>query len=155
MPKIILIFITLLLSLILSILPLPGNLSLINPSWVLLSLFFWTDSYPRLVNVGVAFSMGIMMDVLMGSLLGLHAFVFVVMIYIFDMFYRRFHMFHLLQQSLMIAALIAVSWLIMFSLDHALTDSPMLWSLMFGTVTSGLAWPFYQYFSQKFHFLKG
>lgn len=155
MNKFILMILSLLLSLMMSVLPLPGGLLVINPLWCLLTLLFWTYNYPCMVNVGVAWCVGIMMDGLTGSLLGLHAFSFVVVIYLFDLFYRRFHMFHVLQQSLVIGVLVACNFMIIFFVRHLLTDNVTDWFIIFSIVTSALCWPFYCLFGQKLHLIKG
>lgn len=144
-----------LLSLLLSIAPLPENLMFLNPSWYLLTLLFWTYAYPRMVNVGIAWCVGIIMDGMTGSLLGLHAFAGVITVYMFDIFYRRFHMFHLLQQSLVIGVLVACNFMIMFGIEHMLTNHLIVWSLVLGAISSAFCWPFYQIFGQKFHLRKG
>lgn len=146
---------TFIFSLLLSIAPLPGNLLFLNPSWYLLTLLFWTYTYPRMVNVGMAWCIGILMDGMTGSILGLHAFSSVIIIYMFDVFYRRFHMFHLLQQSLMIAVFVAANFMIMFSIEHLLGNSLIVWSVILGAISSAFCWPFYQLFLQKLHLNKG
>ena len=155
MTKFILIIFSLLFSLMMSLLPLPEGLLEINPLWCLLTLLFWTYSYPRRVNVGVAWCVGMMMDGLTGSLLGLHAFSFVIVIYLFDLFYRRFHMFHVLQQSFVIGILVACNFMIIFSVRHLLTDNATDWSIMLSVVTSALCWPFYCFVGQKLHLIRG
>jgi len=146
---------SLLLSLMLTVLPLPEGLLEINPSWCLLTLLFWAYNYPRSINVGVAWCVGILVDGLTGSLLGLHALSFVIIIGLFDLFYRRFHMFHVLQQSLVIGILIICYFMIIFSVRHLLTDNMTDWMVMLSAVTSMLCWPFYCLFGQKFHLMRG
>jgi rod shape-determining protein MreD len=139
----------------LSIAPLPQEFLPINPAWCLLTLLFWTYGNPRRVNVGVAWCVGIIVDGLTGSLLGLHALSFVVVVAILDLFYRRFHMFHLLQQSLMIGVFVICNFIIMFTIRHLLTDNTTEWSLMLSAISSALCWPLYQFFGQKFRLMKG
>ncbi|MCD8542014.1 MAG: rod shape-determining protein MreD, partial [Gammaproteobacteria bacterium] len=43
---------------------------------VCLHCFFWTYGYSRYVNVGVAWCIGVFVDGLTGTLLGMHAFFF-------------------------------------------------------------------------------
>lgn len=155
MPKIVIVIFSVLLSLIMTLLPLPEGMLELNPSWCLLTLLFWTYSDPRIVNVGVAWCVGIMVDSLTGSLLGVHAFSFVVVVFLFDLFYRRFHMFHVLQQSLVIGILIACNFIIIFCVRHMLVDSVISWAEILSAFTSALCWPFYRFLDQKFHLTKG
>ncbi|MES2205145.1 MAG: rod shape-determining protein MreD [Pseudomonadota bacterium] len=152
LPMIILSF---LLSLMLSLLPLSEGLLELNPSWCLLTLLFWTYHYPHRVNVGIAGCVGILVDGLSGSLLGLHVFAYVSVVFLFDLFYRRFHMFHVLQQSLVIGILIACNFVIIISVKHILTDNLIDWSVMLSVITSMLCWPFYCLLGQKFHLIRG
>lgn len=155
MTKILLIILSLLLSCMMALLPLTKNLLVLNPSWCLLTLFFWTYSYPRLVNVGVAWCVGMVVDGLTGSLLGLHAISFVIVISLFDFFYRRFHMFHVLQQSLVIGALVVFHFLIIFFVNHLMINDITDWPVMLSAMTSVLCWPLYCLFGQKFHLIRG
>lgn len=155
MPKAIMIILSLLLSFMMSLLPLPEGLLEVNPSWCLLTLLFWTYGHPRSVNVGVAWCVGIIVDGLTGSLLGLHALSFVVVIYLFDLFYRQFHMFHVLQQSLVIGVLVACNYMIVFFIRHMLTDNVASWPVMLSAAASMACWPVYRLFGQKFHLIRG
>jgi len=155
MTKIIVIIFSLLLSLMMSILPFSGRLLELNPSWCLLTLLFWTYGYPRIINVGMAWCIGIITDGLTGSLLGMHAFSFVITVFLFDLFCRRFHMFHILQQSLVMGVLVAFNSILLLSLEHLLTDNMTDWTVMLSAVTSVLCWPFYRFFGQKFHLIRG
>ncbi len=143
-----------LLSLMMSIVPLPEELLPANPSWCLLTLLFWTYSNPRIVNVGVAWGVGVLMDGLTGSLLGLHAFSFVIVVYLFDFFYRRFHMFHVLQQSLVVGILVAFNFMVILSVKHMLTANITVWAVMLSAGTSAVCWPFYLFFGQKFNLMR-
>lgn len=155
MTKFFMLIFTFLLSLMMSLLPLPQTVLALNPSWCLLTLLFWTYGYPRMVNIGVAWCVGIIIDGTTGSLLGLHALSFVSVVFLFDIFYRRFHMFHVLQQSLMIGIFMLLDFAIIFSVRHFLTDDGVDWPVLFSVVTSMLCWPFYCLFGQKFHLIKG
>jgi len=65
--------ISLLMSLVLTILPLPAWASWWRPQWVFLVLIFWMLTLPYRVGLGVAWIMGLIVDLLLGTTLGLHA----------------------------------------------------------------------------------
>ena len=65
---------TLLIALVLQIVPLPIQVDIYRPDWVLIVLAYWTMALPHRVNVGVAFMAGIAMDILLGTSLGIHSF---------------------------------------------------------------------------------
>ena len=59
---------------LLMILPLPDSLRFLRPEWVLITLIYWAMAVPRLVGVGFAWVVGLLMDVMMGGAIGLLAF---------------------------------------------------------------------------------
>ncbi|MCD8513982.1 MAG: rod shape-determining protein MreD [Nitrincola sp.] len=67
------IFATFLLGLILSQLPLPDFLMWYRPEWVALVLIYWVMMLPHRVGLMSAFFMGLLLDVIRGSVLGLNA----------------------------------------------------------------------------------
>lgn len=66
---IIIIFI-LLIALVASITPLPLGIDAFRPDWVLVVLIYWCLALPTKVNVISAWFMGLLLDVLLGSVLG-------------------------------------------------------------------------------------
>lgn len=155
MVKWLLIIVSFLLSLGLTILPLPADLLAVNPSWCLLTLLFWTYGYSHRVNVGIAWCIGVLVDSLTGTLLGMHAFSFVVIVFIFDLFCRRFHMFHPLQQSIVIGVLMGINVLILIILGQFFSVVTVNHLELFGIITTALCWPFYQHIGQKLYSMKG
>lgn len=155
MPRLFILLFTIIASLLLMLLPLPYYLSLLNPTWILLTLLFWNHICPRWVNIGLSWCMGIVLDGLTASILGLHAMGFVIIIYLFDVFYRRFKMFHIVQQTVMIGILFIVYWMIILLTNHVLTQSPICWPLFLNAFTSAFCWPLYRLFAYKFHSIKG
>src|SRR5262245_10311688 len=87
-----------LLGMILEVLPLPHWAIWIRPNWVFLILLFWVLSQPQYVGLFVAFVVGILMDLLTGTLLGQHAFVFCFVVYLAMIFQPRLKSFPLGQQ---------------------------------------------------------
>ena len=65
------IVITLLLALVINMLPLGRIVWL--PDWLMVLLAFWSLNQPQRVGLGIAFLLGLVMDVDRGSLLGQHA----------------------------------------------------------------------------------
>lgn len=149
------ILLSFLLSLMLSILPLPGVLLTLNPSWCLLTVLFWVYAHPKKVNVGLAGGVGLLLDSLTGSPLGLHVCAFVIVVFLFDLFYRRFHMFHILQQSLMIGILMLIYWVIVFIIGYLFTNMVLAASELLSVITSVFCWPLYCVLGQKFHLMRG
>ena len=102
------------LAFMLTLLPMPGWAVWLRPAWVLMVLIFWAMSAPERVNVGTAWIIGIILDVLLGSLLGEHAFALTIVTYIVVRMYSRLRMFPLIQQGLSIFLLVFLYQFILF-----------------------------------------
>ena len=101
---------SLLLALVLTMLPL-GRV-LWTPDWVLLLLVFWGLQQPQRVGMGVAFAMGLVLDVQQSALLGQHAVVYALAVFAVQAAARRLLWFGALMQALQLAPV--------FFLAHAL-----------------------------------
>ena len=64
---------SLIIALVLQIVPLPIQVDLYRPDWVLVVLSYWCMALPHRVNVGIAFVTGIAVDILVGTTLGIHS----------------------------------------------------------------------------------
>ena len=69
----VIIIFTLLIALMASIMPMPLNADAFRPDWVLIVLMYWCMALPGRVNILTAWVMGFLLDVLLGSVLGVHA----------------------------------------------------------------------------------
>lgn len=132
---------SMLIALSILLIPLPLSLQWFMPQLCLLVLFSWSYLQPSFVNVGVAWFVGILLDVLTGSLLGLHALSFVLMLYIFLLFHARISMFYRIQQSLIIACFALLNSLVIFCLQSMFSDSPSSMKITFSVFATALLWP--------------
>src|SRR5689334_20324828 len=96
------ILISLLIALMLMLLPMPAWAAWMRPVWVLMVLIYWTIAVPYRVNTGIAFVMGLLIDLLTGTLLGEHALALTVVIYFVARLHMRLRMYPLIQQSMSI-----------------------------------------------------
>jgi rod shape-determining protein MreD len=135
------ILITLLVAFILTLLPMPGWAVWLTPSWVLMVLIYWAMSAPDRVNVGVAWIVGIFLDVLEGTLLGEHAFALTMIVYLVVRMSSRLRMFPLIQQGLSIFLLVLLYQFILFCIQGFLGALPSSWLYWFSSLTSMLLWP--------------
>lgn len=135
------IFASFIVALILMLLPMPSWTVWLRPSWVLLVLIFWTMHVPYRVNVGIAWLMGIILDVLNGTLLGEHALALSIVIYFVARIHSRLCMFPLLQQGLSVFLLVLFYQAIIYCIQGFIGDLPrgiLYWS---SALTSMLLWP--------------
>ena len=100
------IIISLAVSFALTVLPLPSMLDMLRPYWVALVLIYWCLETQGIVSLGLAFLLGLLLDLLTGSLLGLHALSLVIMVYLVSRFRARLRFFPPWQQALSVLALL-------------------------------------------------
>tara|TARA_Y100001970_G_scaffold128457_1_gene158625 strand:- start:414 stop:920 length:507 start_codon:yes stop_codon:yes gene_type:complete len=94
-----LIFLTLFVALYIDSYLFSANLQIIKPTFVLLTLIYWNMALPDRVGIAAALSFGIFVDLVEGSLLGLHGILFVLITYVCQRFFYQFRVSPLWQQS--------------------------------------------------------
>jgi rod shape-determining protein MreD len=67
------VYITALIALMLTVIPLPQVLSIIWPNLLVLTVLYWTTMTPRIGGLLIGFLAGLALDVLVGTQLGQHA----------------------------------------------------------------------------------
>ena len=97
---------SLLVALLLTLLPLPAPLGVLRPYWLALVMAFWVMEDPDRIGLGFAFLVGLVADLIVGSLLGEQALRLVVMTFILQRFRARLRFFPISQQALAIGALL-------------------------------------------------
>jgi len=133
--------ITLAAACFLTVLPLPAVLGPLRPYWVALVMIFWCLETQALISLSSAFLTGLVLDLLTGSLLGMHALELVILVYLVTRFRARLRFFPPWQQALSVLALllndrIIVLWIISLKGDPLPSASYWLAPLV-GT----LLWP--------------
>ena len=108
---------SLVLTLALSLVPLPHAVSSFRPDLVAVVLLYWSLSAPRRFSLLTAFWMGIVLDTLSGSLLGQHALALLVIVYIAERLHLRIRVFPMSQLGLVVLALLGLYEFILFWID--------------------------------------
>ncbi|MEI6894459.1 MAG: rod shape-determining protein MreD [Colwellia sp.] len=135
------IILTLLIALMASITPMPMSVGDFRPDWVLIVLLYWCLALPNKVNVITAWVMGFILDVLLGSVLGVHACAMALSIYIVVVNFQKIRNFSVWQQALIVGVLSALYNLIVFWLQRFLTDVVFLPSYLYPVITTIVLWP--------------
>ncbi|RLW71804.1 MAG: rod shape-determining protein MreD, partial [gamma proteobacterium symbiont of Stewartia floridana] len=135
------IYLSLLVGFILTIMPLPEWANTFRPQWVALILIYWCMTMPERIGVGVGWSTGFLLDVLTGTLLGQHALGFSVIAYLMLRLHLRVRVIPLRQQVFTIFILLLVERLLaLWSTGAANYPTPSLWYWV-TPVVSTLLWP--------------
>jgi rod shape-determining protein MreD len=136
-----LITITFVVALLLSIVKLPEWAAWFRPAWVPVLLLFWVLVLPQRVGLGIAWGLGIVLDVLNATLLGEHALGLVLIAYLCLRFYRQVRMFPMMQQAVVITVLISIYQGLLFWIQHMrgqAMDSSLFWFPVLATL---VIWP--------------
>ncbi|MEO8738112.1 MAG: rod shape-determining protein MreD [Casimicrobiaceae bacterium] len=132
---------TLLAGLAANMLPLSGVALLLRPDCLALILLFWCIREPRLIGVGIAWSLGLFMDVADGTVFGQHALAYAVLAYAAEYFRRRVLRFSLWQQAAQVAVLLLLCAGLV-ALVRIVGGAPLpRWSYVIGSLTGALLWP--------------
>jgi len=135
------IYLSLFVALILTVMPMPQLVKLARPDWVLLVLMYWAMALPQRISVGTAFFSGFIVDVLVGTVLGVNALAFSVVIFIVAQHHLKIRNFSVVQQSLLLGLLLALYQLLLFWLSHFLTGVYFMPQYLWPVITGMLVWP--------------
>ncbi|WP_456404884.1 rod shape-determining protein MreD [Thiolapillus sp.] len=132
---------TLFISLVLSVMPMPENLQFYRLQWVALVLIYWCMALPERVGVGIGFFVGLLLDILTGTLLGQHAFGLSVISFITLKTHKRVRVFPLWQQSVFVMLVLYVDRLLFFWVDGAIGRPAGMFESWVAPLLGGLIWP--------------
>lgn len=135
------VLLTFLVALMASIMPLPLSVDAFRPDWILVVTLYWCLALPTKVNVITAWVMGFILDVLLGSTLGVHAGAMAISVYIVAGNFQKIRNFSVWQQAMIIGVLSALYHLIVFWLQRFLTDAVFLPSYLYPVITTIILWP--------------
>lgn len=135
------ILLTLIIALTLMLLPMPGWTVWLRPAWVLMVLIYWAMVAPNKVSVGVAWIVGLLVDLLNGTLLGEHALAFIIVIYIVSRMHIRLRMSPMLQQGLSVLVFVLLYQFILYCIQGFIGQLPVSQLYWLSSVTSMLLWP--------------
>lgn len=133
--------ITLIVSLVLSVLPMPENLQFYRLQWTAMVLIYWCMALPERVGVGIGFFAGLLLDILTGTLLGQHAFGLAAIAFITVKTHKRVRVFPLWQQSVFVVLVLYVDRLLFVWVDGTIGRSAGMLESWFAPLLGGLIWP--------------
>jgi len=135
------VLITILVAFMLMIMPLPDALESFRPDWITLILIFWAMTVPRSYSVGIAWLIGIVLDVALGTMLGQHALALSVVIYITVKFHLLMRVFPLSQLTATVFALLALYQFLLFWINGVAGVSASAIDYWGPVITGTLIWP--------------
>ncbi|OGO94532.1 MAG: rod shape-determining protein MreD [Coxiella sp. RIFCSPHIGHO2_12_FULL_42_15] len=132
---------TFLVGFVLTIVPFPRMLMWYRPSIVLLILLFWLLHRPHRVGVAVSFCIGLLLDLLSGSLLGVHALIFTLMGYGVLKSHRFMRGLSVGQKLLMVLLFELIDLSLQYLIEFYFHAEPDTWRYWIPVFTTTLFWP--------------
>ena len=124
-----------------TIVPLPPALQSAWPYWVALFLIYWCLETQDMISLGLAFFTGLVLDLVTGSLLGLHALSLVIIVYLVTRFRARLRFFPPWQQALSVLALLMNDRIILLWIITLKGDPLPSLSFWLPPLVGTLLWP--------------
>jgi rod shape-determining protein MreD len=132
---------TLFLGLLGNIVPVGGVALALKPDFLALVLLYWCIREPRLISVGIAWCLGLLMDVADATVFGQHALAYAVLAYAAEYFRRRVLRFPLWQQAAQVAVLLLFCAGLVLLVRVVGGASLPRWSYAVGPLVGAFLWP--------------
>ncbi len=140
------IWLTFLIALLLTTVPMPESMEWGRPQWVALVLIYWVVALPHRVGLWTAWTVGLLLDVLLGSLLGANALSLAIVAYLVQRLHQRIRMFPPWQQAFLVLVLVGIQQLLLYwaqwlsgTASTNISDNSLIFLLP--SVVSCLLWP--------------
>jgi len=111
------------------------------PDFVALTLIFWSVHQPRKVGIGLAFLMGLLMDVHNASLLGENALAYTLLSYFAIMIHRRMLWFRPVTQALHVLPLLVLMQVVQMLIQALVSGKFPGWYYFASSLVSAALWP--------------
>lgn len=121
--------------------PLPIAVDAFRPDWVLVVVLYWCLALPNRVNVITAWLFGLLIDILLGSTLGVHAAAMALTVFIIAGNFQKIRNFSVWQQALIVGVLSALYHLLVFWFQRFLTDAVFVPQYLYPVITTVILWP--------------
>jgi len=131
------IILSIIVSCLLMLIPLADPLRFLRPEFVMLTLIYWAMALPNRVNIGLAWLVGLLMDVMLGGSLGILAFAYAFIIYLVLSFHLQLRRYPLWQQAAIVFSLILLLKIILILAAAHSAD----WHFWWPATVSMLVWP--------------
>ena len=127
---------------LLAIVPFPIWAMNYRPEWIPMVMIYWAMALPYRIGIGWAFFLGLFLDILEGSILGLNAMALVIIAYVTLSVHQRLRMFSSVQQAGLVLTLVGLNLMICHWLQ-IVTGQAVATNMMFlmAALTSAVIWP--------------
>lgn len=148
------ILLSLVIAFVLTILPVPERFEIWRPDWLALTLVHWGLVAPKKISLFLAWVVGLLVDVIQGSVLGQHAFGLLLVLFITLRMRPRILVDSLFQQLFLLFLSLGSYLLINLWILGITGNTPPGWSYWLTVISSLFVWPFYHYYMHVYHLRK-
>ncbi|MCO6523604.1 MAG: rod shape-determining protein MreD [Candidatus Schmidhempelia sp.] len=136
------IWLLLLVGILLQIMPWSSTIYMIKPNWLLLILVYWLLALPHCIGIGIAFFIGIVLDLFSGTVLGGHAFALSIVAYLTLFKFQLIRNLAIWQQLLIVVLLSICYDLLLFFIEILINHSIRMIPMLFlSSIVNGILWP--------------
>ena len=135
------VLLTLVVGVVINLLPFSGLAVLVKPDFLAILILYWGIQEPRMMGVGTAWSLGLLMDVADATVFGQHALAYAVLAYAADYFRRRVLRFPLWQQAAQVALLLLFCAGLVVLVRIVGGAPPPRWTYFIGPLAGAFLWP--------------
>ena len=135
------ILLTILIAMVLNSIPVPQWAIWFRPEWVGLVMVYWLMMTPERVGLAWAWIIGLLIDVLYGSVLGEHALALVAVAYVVQRFYLQIRLYPTWQQAAYVMAVILLYQSLIYLIQGMLHQVQSVWLFWIPAITSMILWP--------------
>lgn len=126
---------------LINLLPWNGAWLLVRPDVVLLVVLYWAVHESRAVGQGMAFMLGLLMDVADSVLLGQHALVYVAAVFLVQLLRFRMLQMGVFERALHALAVLVIAQLLSLLLNASVGRAFAGWLVFVSPVLTALLWP--------------
>ncbi|MET1254747.1 rod shape-determining protein MreD [Aliikangiella maris] len=132
---------TFVIAMLLDVMPLPEVIAMFRPEWVVMVFIYWVMAIPNRLGVLTGWVIGLIMDVLQGSLFGINALSMALVAFLIQMLYHRLRLFPPWKQAFNITVIVGIHRLVVINLNGLVEQVSGDFTYWLPLISVALFWP--------------